>query len=323
MENDEYFDISENKLRTLKVWRIIIVIYGLFVFIAGPLLIVLIFNGPGGVSSFVEELFFEMSRYPVAIIQYLLLFIIVFAFSLPRLILLNKFGKAIILGKRTLYYEIVYLVYILAVAAVLFVVLPPYLSRARKPIIYLYPEKRTEVNVKLEIDGKLVTTYPSYDEEKGWTVTASPDGTLTGRNGRKYNYLYWEGDISIKPDLSQGYCVKGEDTAKFLEAILGKLGLTDKEADDFITFWLPEMSGNKYNVISFQTTTYEDVASLKVSPKPDTIIRVNMLWYASNSYVDIKPQDLKSVNPSERKGFTVVEWGGEEYKKGVFQSLFK
>ena len=129
MENDEYFDISENKLRTLKVWRIIIVIYGLFVFIAGPLLIVLIFNGPGGVSSFVEELFFEMSRYPVAIIQYLLLFIIVFAFSLPRLILLNKFGKAIFLGKRTLYYEIVYLVYILAVAAVLFVVLPPYLSR--------------------------------------------------------------------------------------------------------------------------------------------------------------------------------------------------
>ncbi len=191
-----------------------------------------------------------------------------------------------------------------------------YLNKAKKPVIYLYPETKTEVNVKLESDGNLTVTYPFYDKAKGWTVTAEPDGTLTDENGRKYSYLYWEDDINIKPDLSRGFCVRGEDTAKFLEDVLRQLGLNDKEADDFITYWLPEMEKNKYNVITFQTIAYEDVASLNIAPKPDTVIRVNMLWYSSDIQISIRPQELTTLNPSERKGFTVVEWGGEEYKKG-------
>ncbi|MCR5287132.1 MAG: hypothetical protein K6D93_04190 [Saccharofermentans sp.] len=205
---------------------------------------------------------------------------------------------------------------VLLQCTILFFGLGTYLSKAHKPVIYLYPETRTKVNVKLELDGQLTVTYPVYDAAKGWTVTADPDGTLTDENGRKYSYLYWEGDINIKPDLSRGFCVKGEDTATFLETALAELGLNDKEADDFITYWLPQMMGNKYNVITFQTKAYEDVASLEISPKPDTVIRVNMLWYASEKQVSIRPQDLTTLNPSERKGFMVVEWGGEEYKKG-------
>ncbi|MBR5181960.1 MAG: hypothetical protein IKW88_06885 [Clostridiales bacterium] len=200
---------------------------------------------------------------------------------------------------------------------ILFVLwLAEYLSRAHKPVIYLYPATKTEVNVKLELDGKLTVVYPNYDAANGWIVTAEPDGTLTDNKGRQYSYLYWEGDINIKPDLSRGFCVKGDDTAEFLETALAELGLNDKEADDFITYWLPLMQENKYNVITFQTTAYEDVASLTVTPKPDTVIRVNMLWYSSDKQVSIRPQDLTSINPSVRKGFTVVEWGGEEYKKG-------
>ena len=174
-----------------------------------------------------------------------------------------------------------------------------------------------EVNVRLILDGKLTTTYPSYDEQNGWTVTASPDGIITDKSGRQYSYLFWEGDIAITPDLSHGFCVKGEDTAEFLEESLKQLGLTDTEADAFIMYWLPLMEGNKYNVITFQTAAYEDVALLSVTPKPDTIIRVNMLWYPANTYVDMEPQDLTAVNPSERKGFTVVEWGGEKYRPPI------
>ena len=195
----------------------------------------------------------------------------------------------------------------------------PFWVCADKPVIYLYPEQDTEVNVRLTLNGKLTTTYPLYDDKLGWTVTASPDGILTDKNGRKYSYLFWEGDIAITPDLSRGFCVKGEDTAGFLEESLKQLGLTDTEADAFVMYWLPLMEGNKYNVITFQTTAYEDVASLSVTPKPDTVIRVNMLWYPTNTYVDMEPQDLAAVNPSERKGFTVVEWGGEKYRKPVFQ----
>jgi len=40
----------------------------------------------------------------------------------------------------------------------------------RKPIIYLYPEKETDVSVKLDYKGKLAVTYPAYNG--GWVVTA-------------------------------------------------------------------------------------------------------------------------------------------------------
>nr|MCR4766491.1 hypothetical protein [Saccharofermentans sp.] len=51
-------------------------------------------------------------------------------------------------------------------------------SKAHAPIIYLYPEEETEVNVKLTLDGNLTSSYPHYNDALGWTVTASPDGTL-------------------------------------------------------------------------------------------------------------------------------------------------
>lgn len=45
-----------------------------------------------------------------------------------------------------------------------------------KPVICLYPEETTEVDVKLDVDGEFLSTWPAY--ENGWTVTAQPDGAL-------------------------------------------------------------------------------------------------------------------------------------------------
>ena len=174
-----------------------------------------------------------------------------------------------------------------------------------KPVIYLYPEKETEVTVNLTLNGELTCTYPAYNN--GWTVTASPDGTLTDKNGQTYNYLYWEGETNAQYDLSKGFCVKGEDTAKFLETALADLGLNRREANEFIVYWLPLMEQNPYNIISFQTDAYTNAARLKVNPNPDTLIRVFMAWQATETFVDIPPQELTAP---ERVGFTVVEWGG-------------
>jgi len=174
-----------------------------------------------------------------------------------------------------------------------------------KPVIYLYPEKEMNVKTELNIDGELTCTYPDYNN--GWEVTAKPDGTLTDESGQIYNYLYWEGTTQVKYDFTKGFCVKGEDTAAFLENALEKLGLTRKEANEFIVFWLPLMQENPYNIISFQTDVYTEAAKLEVMPKPDTLIRVFMAWKPASSYVEMKEQKLSA---SERKGFTVVEWGG-------------
>lgn len=178
-----------------------------------------------------------------------------------------------------------------------------------KPVIYLYPESETKVSVNLTLDGRLTCTYPEY--QNGWTVTAHPNGTLTDEKGQSYNYLYWEGEIYAQYDLTKGFCVKGEDTAVFLEDALERLGLTRKEANEFIVYWLPLMQDNPYNIISFSTDIYTDSAKLDIDPSPDTLIRVFMTWQKSELYTELPPQELSAL---ERTGFTAVEWGGTEIK---------
>ncbi len=178
-----------------------------------------------------------------------------------------------------------------------------------KPVIYLYPEDEIEVSVSLTLDGELTCTYPAYGDS--WTVTASPDGTLTDKNGQIYNYLYWEGVTNVEYDFSRGFCVKGEDTAAFLEVALERLGLNRREANEFIVYWLPLMELNPYNIISFQTDVYTEAAKLAVVPTPDTVNRVFMAWKASDESVAIPEQSLLSP---DREGFTVIEWGGTEVK---------
>ena len=185
---------------------------------------------------------------------------------------------------------------------------------AYKPVIYLYPQKTTDVTVKLHLNGKLTCTYPAYKD--GWIVSAAPDGTLKDASGQIYNYLYWEGEIKADYDLSNGFCVKGKDTAKFLEEALEKLGLTRKEANEFIVFWLPMMQDNPYNIISFQTKAYTEAAKLEVSPTPDMMIRVFMTWQKSENYIEMPKQVLSAP---KREGFTVVEWGGTEITKKMLR----
>ena len=178
-----------------------------------------------------------------------------------------------------------------------------------KPVIYLYPEEETLVTVKLNYVGELTCTYPAYNQ--GWTVTASPDGTLTDADGQTYNYLYWEGKDNVAYDFSQGACVAGEDTAAFLEDALSQLGLTRREANEFIVYWLPQMEKNPYNLIAFQSDAYAEAAELTVEPAPDTLLRVFMAWKPLEQPVDIPSQKL--TRPV-RSGFTVVEWGGCQVK---------
>ena len=178
-----------------------------------------------------------------------------------------------------------------------------------KPVIYLYPETVTDVTVKLDFAGELTCTYPAY--AGGWSVTAHPDGTLVDENGQTYSYLYWEGSSIDCGDFSTGFCVAGEDTAVFLEDALEKLGLNRREANEFIVYWLPMMEDNAYNLISFQTDCYTEMAKLDVSPAPDTVIRVFMAWEALDAPVEIPEQELTAP---ERVGFVLVEWGGGKVK---------
>ena len=141
-------------------------------------------------------------------------------------------------------------------------------------------------------------------------MTARPDGTLTNpATGREYYCLFWEGITEAEYDFSAGFCVAGEDTAAFLEDALDRLGLTEREADEFIIYWLPKLEGNPYNLLSFQTEAYTDSAGLTIDPAPDTLIRVFLAWKGLDAPVEVEPQTLTA---QARTGFTAVEWGGAE-----------
>lgn len=176
-----------------------------------------------------------------------------------------------------------------------------------KPVIYLYPEKDTIVDVNLELDYELTCTYPDYDNGNGWkNLNVSPNGTIE-KQGREYYCLYWEGDGFKKADFPKGFCIKGDETADFLETVLAEIGLNEREANEFIIYWLPVLQENEYNLISFQGDNYTDSARLDISPKPNSVLRVFMSYKPLDEYIEIEPQTFERF---ERKGFTVVEWGG-------------
>ena len=178
-----------------------------------------------------------------------------------------------------------------------------------KPAIYLYPEEKVDVSVNVKLsEGKFTRTAPLY--QNGWHVTAYPDGTLIDKaTGKEYSYIYWESDSEPAYDWSKGYVVAGSDTREFLLEILPQMGLIPEEYNDFIDYWQPRMQKNTFNLITFQTTCYTDVAQMMIDPQPDSILRIFMAYKAVDGPVDVTAPE---IIPFERKGFTVVEWGGAE-----------
>ena len=186
-----------------------------------------------------------------------------------------------------------------------------------KPVIYLYPEQETKVNVQLTFNGTLISTYPTLPPE-GWTVTAQPDGTLTDEEGRSYRYLFWEGVADVDWKQDSGFLVKAEDAREFLEQSLTQLGLNELEQNDFITYWLPKLEKNGESFVTFAAEQYTDNAILTVTPKPDSVLRVQMLISKvddSNraAFQKLPEQELPRF---EREGFVLVEWGGTDLGTG-------
>ena len=138
-------------------------------------------------------------------------------------------------------------------------------------------------------------------------MIASPDGQLIAEDGEQYPYLFWEGVPNIELSITEGFCVAGSQTREFLEKILPEIGLTENEYTEFINYWLPRMENNEYNLIQFLGNEYTDAAKLEVSPMPDSVLRVFMVYRSSDEYVQLTEQ---AFMPFVREGFTVVEWGG-------------
>lgn len=177
-----------------------------------------------------------------------------------------------------------------------------------KPAIYLYPETRQTINVKVYPQGIMSLTIPKYPKN-GWSVLADIDGTLSYQN-KTYDYLYYEAEIPQNlitlPD--EGYVVEYQNLKQFIPDLVQKLGLNEKEADAFSEYWLKVLPQSPfYEVRIVQKDVLNSLAPLIVVPQPQTTIRVTLHFAAKEEFEELVEPDISSVR---RDGFTLVEWGG-------------
>lgn len=182
-----------------------------------------------------------------------------------------------------------------------------------KPAIYLYPEKPTELSVQVIPDGYLTDTSP-FSSDGIWEVLANPDGSLTrldlvrGPN-ETYPYLYYEAQIRNLSVPKEGWVVERSKIKNQISKILFQLGLNEKETADFLSYWVPKLNDKPYY---FVTLVSQDELNRKetllFSQKPDTMIRVRMVFEGLNNQVFVPPLLLPQT--PRREGFTVVDWGG-------------
>lgn len=184
-----------------------------------------------------------------------------------------------------------------------------------KPVIYVYPETTLAITVKLNVNGKLGFTYPAYNT--GWNFTAEHDGTIH-MNDKSYDYLFWDSENMLdysKFNPHEGCVVSTDSLITFMEMQLTSMGLSPREQQDFITFWCPLMQQNESNYVHFMfNEEYDAIATLQITPAPNHIFRVFMLWS------DAKDIDATKLHPQKipvaiRDGFSIIEWGGAESKQ--------
>lgn len=176
-----------------------------------------------------------------------------------------------------------------------------------KPVLYLYPEKETKVKVSFEKPELLTTTYPKF--KNAWEVIAKSNGDLKDKDGKYYYGLYWEEEGSTNVDFKEGFYVTKDNAIKFLEEKLSYIGLTERESNEFIMYWLPILEKNNKSVVYFELTEERQAFNkLIIKPTPDSMLRLAI----HVKKVDKKPANLveQKLTKFERKGFAAVEWGG-------------
>jgi hypothetical protein len=228
-----------------------------------------------------------------------------------------------------------------------------------KPVIYLFSPSDIDVSVKLSLipEWSLSVIYPVVStEDHGhrleWNVRTHQDGSLTEHNsGLDVSYLFWEAESNSEPfsrspiskpqpdtfnPISSGLndtdsiVIPVDKVTVYLDKSLKALGLHTEARTSFITYWLPSILKHEFIALRFvPQAAYERAASLSISPPPDIVTRVFMVFrgipkeHLTNwAHAQMQAErdvdwwvDVVGVDPA-RAGdaalFRVLEWGGAE-----------
>ncbi len=187
----------------------------------------------------------------------------------------------------------------------------------KKPVIYVYADEATDLELKLNTEAELSFTYPAYQD--GWRVQVDPSKGLSVE-GKNYPYLFWEGlnhgnlQYAIVDQQLVGEVIHTDTIISYLEDQLQTYGLNAKETTDFITFWGPVLRQQSYVFVQFVVDSgYDRIASLESSVLLDNERRVFMQYESFDERPNLNVTHTQPPAESiDRNGLTLIEWGGAE-----------
>ncbi len=184
----------------------------------------------------------------------------------------------------------------------------------KKPNIYLYPAEETPIQVTLGRSDLITASDPFYGQ--GWSVSASPDGTLTDDQGERFGYLFYECLVDRKAfETKGGFYLPAKDRENVLKGILTAYDFNETEISDFLEFWLTELDPDTdYRMIPQTQDMVDGAMPITISKKPDHLYRI---WFGFAPVGDGNEKGLTLseiskgiIVPICRDGFSIVEWGG-------------
>lgn len=181
-----------------------------------------------------------------------------------------------------------------------------------KPVILLYPERPTLVDVEVKTSGEIFVSDPLYPAG-GWkNVLANPDGSLVYEN-KKYEELFYETKVNKLKMPTTGLVFTANEIEEKLSELLYQLGLdySKNEIPEFMDFWLPKLKAlkSKYIFVSLISKDVKEKNDLVIAtPEPDT--RIELIVYFKPFWEKINVEPLTIPQRPDRIGFTLVEWGG-------------
>jgi len=177
-----------------------------------------------------------------------------------------------------------------------------------KPAIYLYPEKTSLVNVKIGPRiGQRTITIPPYDPKTGWQVLADPTGTISW-GSMSFTHLFYEAMTPYPKVPEEGWMMDGNNIQGALYDIGRQMGLNDTESKELGRYWSVKLGKSPYYYVGLiDENEIDQLEPIEVNPRPETMIRMRFYFAPTDTLYPIKNPAAVS---RERKGFTVVEWGG-------------
>ncbi|KAK1223417.1 hypothetical protein PQX77_013699 [Marasmius sp. AFHP31] len=236
----------------------------------------------------------------------------------------------------------------------------------------LYQAIEARVSLSLVPQWEFSVIYPvvpvkrivgsQVHQEIEWTVETRPDGSMVEKaTGLEVSYLFWEAHSEPSPppspcasavqvlntesfvptsaqlDPHNSVLLSIEDLPAYLDRALAALSLHTEARTSFITYWLPSFLKHTHVALRFlPQSAYESAAPLNITPPPDVVTRVFMLFQGlSNDEMEHAEGDHSPWQEAVRRTsedvdfwrkivgvdlvkctdsalFRVLEWGGME-----------